>query len=322
MQNPRRGASSAPANTGGGNFVRSHYFSLKPGEKRIIRFLTDYEPEGDKGGLLLLKQHFNVPTIEAPSDYTGDKWPQRASAVCRRDPNLTDQFDSCIICDEIVPVHSDVRKAADRFWAVAAVRVQEWEDNRLVGVRDAKRTVVTKDAQGNEKETEELDLVVLNFSMNNFFGRLSAFYGLYGTLLDRDYQVERKGEGLKTEYEFAPLNPITLGDGRIFDLREADLMARYLPRATEVGYAAASDEYLFPIIEQQYDDRHYGRFFDSRLRSAITPAESEASEPVVTPAPAVANTPDEEAQIAALQERLRPAGETPPAPPGGLRDLG
>jgi hypothetical protein len=240
-------------------------------------------------------------------------------AVCRRDPNIADQFSDCYICDEIVPNHADLRKPSERFWGLCCVREQVWEDGKLLGVRDATRTVTKKNEKEEEVEIEEQAIEILNFSMSNFFGRCSGFFGLYGTLLDRDYQVERKGTGLKTEYEFAPLDPITLADGRRLDLREDDLMARYLPRATEVGYASASDEYLGPIIEGQYADSYYGKFFDVRLRGAVTATEAEpAGVAVVTVDTAEAKVDDE--RMAALQSRLRPSGDVPAAP-GGLADL-
>lgn len=45
-------------------------------------------------------------------------------------------------------------------------------------------------------------------SHGNFWKSLIGYFGLYGTLMDRDYLIERKGGGVDTEYVIVPLDPV------------------------------------------------------------------------------------------------------------------
>lgn len=307
-----RGASAAPVKTG--SFQKTHYLSLNPGESTYLRFLTDYEyvtdpdTKEESGGILFFMQHYNVPTLPAPPKFEGE-WPSKMSAVCRREnAYFAEKYHGeCYICDVIAPTKpakgSDAVQNRGRQWGLAVLREPKKDENGrdIPGqFQDKTREVTIKGKDGKADETiVEKAIIALNFGAKNFWNNVSGMYQAYGTLLDRDYLVKREGTGLETDYRFAPMDKIVKGDV-VFDLRVDAFMAKYLPEAEQIGYAAASDKAILPIIEQQASDSFFGRFFDPDLRSAA------AASTDSTPTPAVrAEVEQTQARADGLMDRLR-----------------
>ena len=301
----RRGAAAVQAaSTSGGDFPsfqRTEYLSIKSGEKAVVRFLTDYDSMTDPktgelvGGWLGVKQHQNIKTKPQPADYKGTSWPQRMAAPCRRDPIFASVYNDCYICDVIKPADPMVKAPSQRLYALAVVREPVMVDGKQV-FRDASRTV-TRKTDGGEVSTEEKRIVVVNMGKKNFFDPLSLYANRYGTILDRDYEITRHGDGLETTYLLIAEDPqqAVTADGsvEIYDLRQDEFMANYFPEAIEVGYAKASDLHLEPVITDKTTDDFYGRFFDPTWAGNGAPAFASvvAPEPVYEafPAPVAQN---------------------------------
>jgi len=287
----RRGAAAVKAATSSdfALFQKTEYLSIKSGEKALVRFLTDYDAATDPrsgelvGGWLGVKQHQNIRTRPQPADYKGTSWPQRMAAPCRRDPNFAGIYDDCYICDVIKPADPFVKAPSHRLYALGVLREEVVVDGKRV-IRDQMRKVTRRDASGGETEIEEPRIVVVNMGKKNFFDPLSAWATRFGTILDRDYEITRQGDGLETTYLIIPemeQQTAQKADGttEVFDLRESEFMAHYLPTANEVGYAKASDLYLEPIITEKTTDEFYGKFFDPTYNGPNQPASAPVSAP-------------------------------------------
>lgn len=311
---------------GGGGFNRTEFFGLDDGETEVIRLLTDFEAvrasDGElAGGWPAFRQHQNIPTKPAPSDYKG-KWPATMPANCRRDPQFADAYSDCYICDVIGPMLQYYKKPGQRYFALAVLREAVKEDGRIVGYKDKTVEVTIKGKDGEEDRVEKVKaIVVVNMAWKNFFSILNGYASAYGTVLDRDYQITRHGEKLDTTYTVIPLDPIHAnldGESVPFDLRDDRLMVRYLPRAAEIGYAKASDERLSEVIAERASDDFYARFFDA---TKSVPTQSSgggtggATEAQSTngSVPTQTVSPDEvtvDASVNRLVDRIKGAGAT------------
>lgn len=230
--------------------AKTEYFNLKDGESTILRFLTDVDE------IITVDQHTFVSTRPAPSGYTG-KFPQAMNAICRRDPAFGGTYADCFICDHLA-IEEKKFAAKPRAWALAAVREPVYENGSLVGLRDAVRRVPEViDGRETGREVEEKAVVIVNMAFHNFFSHVfghanSAANG--GTLLNRDYEIRRSGSGLQTSYTITGLDKITMEDGKTYDLRDPDIMARYRPYPD-----------LTQILVDRSSDDYYARFFDTRV---------------------------------------------------------
>lgn len=307
----KRVGGSAAVVGGGKSFQKTEFFKLADGESGIYRFLTDYTgidlPDGRvTGGWLPMNQHQNIRTKGTPPDFKGDSWPQYMAAPCRYDEAWNGSYPDCFICDNPAPAQ---RKPGQRFWALAVVREEVLEGGKLVGVRDKTRTVTRKNANGDEEDVTEKAILVVNMAYSNFFSLLDGYGGRYQTILDRDYFIRRKGSTMNdTKYTITPEEKITttLGEEEVpFDLRNDALMARYLPEAEDVGYAQASNNALFKILEERTSDDFYGRFFDTRVTVATysTPEGETAARPAQAQPAAPSNDVDPD-RLVSMKERL------------------
>lgn len=235
------------------------------GESKVIRFVTDEQDFRETN------QHF-VNTKKAPSDYPSDKkWPTRMGSVCRQSPGFDAIYDECYIdiADEFLvegkkgPYH---KKPGLRLWAVAVERepltgteemakaglIEAYEVGSTVGYQD-----VLVDREVDGKTLKEPKFVVLNFGLENFFNSVLGSHNAYGTVLDRDYKVTRKGAGTDTDYIIAPLDKQKHTDGKPFDLRRPDLAEQY-----KIPFN------LDEIIANLASDEYYEWFFDRRVESS------------------------------------------------------
>jgi hypothetical protein len=161
----------------------------------------------------------------------------------------------------------------------------------MVETMDPKTNVVTMHPE----------VVVLNFSTNNFFGALQGYYDVFKTVLDRDFHVTRKGTGKDTDYSIIARDPIRNADGSVYDLRNPETRAKY-EGLVDLG----------ELITAQASDDHYARYFDPTVpipprRDAedgdSAPASAQRSQEPMKAAPA-ANEPNEE-QMKAMRERIK-----------------
>jgi hypothetical protein len=299
----RRGAEAAQDASKFGYSGRLPFFGLEDGEKAFVRFITDAEANEDGvGGWITVDQHMGVPTKPAPDDYEGDRWPPAMPAVCRNDVQLRDKLGDCYICAHLVGQKSEaawggeIKEPTGRTWALACLREEVKENGKVVGYKDQKRTV-TRIVDSKEVKEEERAVVLVNMGYKNFFANVQAPAGWYGTILDRDLVIIRKGTKLKTEYQVIPLDPIIMEGGGRYDLREPEVMKRY-------GYdsIAAADKALEDAVMERASDDFYARFFDPTKEPA--PSRGGKGNNGGDTQPARTNDVDEE-RLRAMQERLQ-----------------
>lgn len=254
-------------------FGRVQFFSAKPNVPVAIRFLTEHTE------WRTCDQHGNVGTKPKPEGVTGE-WPSKMSASCRRDKILRPIFADCFICMN----GGEGAKISTRTWAVVAERELVFDGPKLVGVKDKMREVQEVDADNKPTGVtrEEVDIKVVNLGWKNFFGPMKGMAGVYGTLLDRDYVITRKGDGLDTDYNIVPLDPIPG-----LDLRNPtpEVAARY-------AHTINLDEMIF----ERASDEYFAKFFDTRVK--WEPKRREAAPAAGTPAGAPVE-----------QQQARPSGD-------------
>jgi hypothetical protein len=268
----------AAENSKSGNFARLRYLTIDEGKQAVIRFLTD----GDEW--ITVKQHTSVPTKNPPAD--AKNWPKSLPAVCRYDEAFEGIFHDCYICDKpiINPRNDKPVTAPDRTYALAVIR------NEVAPGKYADDTVeVTRTVDGQEVTTTELNIVVVNYAMKNFFGAISGYYGMMGSLKNTDLVIKRKGKGLDTDYIPLPIpNSEVLSDTEWAERYGKALVAQNLD--------------LGEIVADKASDDFYRRFFDARYGSEAT-----ASVPEQAGAPAVEQdaAPSNDVPEDALEEMRR-----------------
>lgn len=292
--NFRKGAeAAAEASKGGGNFAKTHFFSLDDKQKAVLRFLTDSDE------WIVVDQHQMVPTKGKPADFDGN-WPEKMGAVCRKDPAF--EYGECYICDFVVD-GKRVKKPGARTWALACVREEVTEGGKIVGYRDQTRDVTRKKEDDTEETTTEKAIVIVNMGFKNFFSILQGFAGHYGTITDRDYVIQRSGTEKDTTYSIIPLDPLEI-DGQRLSKHHPTWEQRY-----------ASDLVLEDVVSARASDEFYARFFDPRYSVTGEGADKKVvvtgSEPTAKPTNDV-----DEGKLAAIADRVKgygPSGDAAPA---------
>lgn len=275
---------------------RAEFFSLADQESAIVRFLEDSEE------WIVTDQHNFIPTKGPDADATDEqkkKFPKSMGAVCRYDEAYRDEYSDCFICDHMLNDKGKPYRPQPRLWArvvmreqvvgteqhVAEGKISEDQIGKPVGLRDKEVEEDETNDKGEKtgKTVIRKDVRIVNMPMKNFFGVLQGYFEAYGTVLDRDYKIKRKGQNLDTEYHFVPMDPIP---GH--DLREAELQERY-EGIVDLG----------KVIDERASDKYFARFFDDRVTSSDTKGEQSGS----TPNPAQAG-PSEEEDGPSQQERM------------------
>ena len=346
----RKGSAQAEQASRYASFERTEFFKIeeqKPGQppnQKVLRFITeaftghvvdgmlvqvpDDHPEA-MGGWITVDMHQNIPTKAKPDDYKGENWPPAMPSVCRYDSAFEGVYSDCYVHDVVMKANSKIKKPAGRQWAWAVEREAVIGDGteatggaamqgKVVGYRDATRIVKRKvEGSDQEQEIEEKALVIVNQGYKNFFGALTGFASIYGTALDRDYVVQRKGAGKETDYNLIPLDPIMVKNPENeaemipFDLRnDALLKARYGKTHAEFEKA------LEDVVTERASDDYYGMWFIPGWKRAGSSdaADGDASAPA-------ADEPGED-EMAALRDRIQGyqagadgAAPTPPEQP-------
>lgn len=265
-----------------GSFKRVKYLSLKDKESITVRLLDD------SNEWPYVYQHSFVPTKGAPPDWQKDvkdsdkkQWPTAMGAVCRKQKNpengelVFPEYDGeCFICDHMENPKNKRRKyfPSVKLWARALVReevrgTQAAVDKglcpaskigKIIGFRDKMVEEEQTDAEGKVTGTKKVpEIIVINQSSSNFFGAIQAIWDTFGTVLDRDFKITRRGEGLETEYDIVAMDPMDYknGDGEIvrWSLEDPEIKAKY------DGFVALEE-----IISEQASDQRFDTFFDTR----------------------------------------------------------
>lgn len=265
----------------GGGFEKVDRFALDDKESMILRFLDDYDEWPS------VMQHVFTATRPKPPDYPTDRsWPQQMGAVCRKTKQFLPFFpDGCYICDHMHEVRPNPKTKnkkwfpAVRLWARAVVR----KEVRATTAAEAERYGVAigqvAGYKDDEVEVDELGednkptgnkvikkrVVVINMAWKNFFSPLQGYANVYGTVLDRDYHITRKGLNTDTDYMIVPMNPITRSDGSLLDLRTTMevVNGKETGRTRRQAYLDDAPD-LIRLIERALDDELYDKFFDDR----------------------------------------------------------
>lgn len=294
------------------------YFKLSDGGSMVLRFLDDYKE------WYVTSQHSFVPTKGAPAGVTDDqraKWPKTMGAICRRDPSF--EYDDCFICDHMEKPDGKKYWPSNKLWARAVVReafrgTQEMADDglipqkkvgRVAGYIDAEEEVELTDADGKvtgEKAMRK-KVVLINAGMKNFFGALQGFGQIYETVLDRDYSITRKGDGLDTDYSIVSLEP-----DPTFDLTDPKIRAEYEAYAKDAGL---SIEDLEKLLSERASDEFYAKFFDTtktvETKSKKDKGEKASDEPQGAPAEQQVKPMEsgvDPAKLQAMKDRVRASG--------------
>lgn len=308
--NPGRGieaTKAASAASGGGDFRKIHYFQIaKPGDKAVLRFITPVDR------MPVVKFHNFVPTKPGPAGATG--WPKSMSAVCRYDEAFRGSFSDCYICDnKIENSMGKVIKATSKTTALACLRMEyKNPETGETAWTDVPREVKVKEGE-TVKDVKERSLIVVSMAPSNFWDNVMGYGQRFGSLSDRDYEIERQGEGIKTNYMF-------------FAMDKDPVL--YPGSETWVYDQAAETQGLDvdQIIVSQAKDEYYARFFDPRYtvndQGIVVPVANGAPG---TPAAAAAQESNED-KIRKLREEMAKgsqradaavAGMTGGAPSGG-----
>ena len=228
----------------GAAFAKIHYFSVEDGKSEIVRFMTEANPvpaTPHLGAFITVLQHQGIPTRPRPSWLKSDdsRWPDRNGCVCRltkaeaipdepllwtvMDDRSEEHGEGCYICSNVRDSKGKPYKPSGRGWALGCLREEvRNEAGQLVGYKDQTREVERTNADGSTETVTEKAIVVFNMGWKNFFSTLDGnFYG-YGTVVDRDYLIRRKGSGTATDYQIIALDPIPG-----WDLRDPEVYAKY-----------------------------------------------------------------------------------------------
>lgn len=248
------------------------------GDYVYARFLVD-EPQW-----IETKQHGQLKTKAAPKDKPADKnWPDAMSAVCRYTPVGPDRhpaYSECYACDSMVDEKGKKVFAGTRLWTLAALRepvlgtqemveqgiIQPHLVGQIVDYKDKTEEVdEIVDGKPTGKKVHRKQIVIVNMAQSNFFSPLLTIKEFFGTVLDRDFKIVRKGvkRAQKVQYEFVAGNPTYVKDPEtgqpvVFDLRNPKHAAVY------EGHGMTLAD-LRKHIAEQCSKAHYDRFFDPRV---------------------------------------------------------
>jgi hypothetical protein len=316
-----------------GDFKKTKYLQLKDGESIVIRLIDD------SNEWPYVYQHSFVPTKGAPPDWQKDvkdedkkKWPTAMGAVCRKQKNpdngelVFPEYDGeCFICDHMENPKNKRGKyyPAVKLWARALVReevrgTQAAVDKglcppskigKIIGFRDKMVEEQQTDDEGKVTSTKKVpEIIVINQSSKNFFGGIQAVWDTYGTVLDRDFRITRRGEGLETEYDIVAMDPMDYrndqGEVVRWSLEDPEIKAKYEKFVD-----------LEEIISEQASDQRFDTFFDNRPghehpqtkkddeKRDEAKADHESGVGTQTAAPAAEDDADPE-DVAAMRDRL------------------
>lgn len=178
----------------GGNI---NSFFLKDGETKIFRFVGN-----------------DVKTVKFHNFVTcRDGKPRSFICPNQGEDGLYDESGPCLIC-KYVPKMKDGKKTknypTDRGIALAVLR--EAKTEKVDGKTVTKIVDVVHDSEveveidGKKVKIANLPVVGIVNQGTQFWENVIPIWARYGSISDRDFLVERRGEGLQTKYSLAPLD--------------------------------------------------------------------------------------------------------------------
>ncbi len=174
------------ANHGGDNFSRLGYFSWKPDEVKVVRFLTD------------------DITQNMYAEYVVTNEGKTQSFIVDPDNNLVAKYGGKVRESFVDPGSALVEpRLVKRAAGIAVLREERRNANGQIEVVDA----ISERTVGNTAYPARFFGVVRQ-SMKNFWQTLVEYSARYGTLTDRDYIIKRVGGGLDTSYSIIPCDPV------------------------------------------------------------------------------------------------------------------
>lgn len=186
---------------GGSGTPRLDRISWKDGERKIVRFLTDDAITADWYEFIAVKDGFTRGFLINPqTDWVAKYASPTPGLGWRRNPK-TQQLEE---------------RTVRRMGATVAT-LREEKPN------PAGRGTVIEDAMPsleiNGTTYPSRVFGVIQQSMT-FFDQITGFFERYGTTIDRDFQITRKGGGFDTHYQIVPLDPIE-------ELRDAEVVQKF-----------------------------------------------------------------------------------------------
>lgn len=145
-----------------------------------------------------------------------------------------------------------VKSQKEKTIAIAVVREEvrvEQNGRTVTKYKDkvVKRSWTTQD--GEEKSEEGIEFGLVKQGHKNFWSMLVGYYNRWGTICDRDYEIQRLGNGTDTQYVIMPCTP----DQSVEDLDTPEkVAAHYEPPVSLKDWAvskaryAAAEEWLAP----------------------------------------------------------------------------
>lgn len=206
--------------TPGEKFV-NNFLSWKDGDTKTVRFLTD----GDQ--IITVAVHEQVDCFDG----------KKRSFVCRREIDGKDS--PCELCDIANATQNQRARRRELGYGIAVLRLEHRnEKGQVDSYVDATDTV----------DGKTVPIVgIVRQGPKNFWAQALAAYEKYGTLLDRDYDIGRRGSTTDTTYTMFPNAPVALPEG-VTDWNDY-LATRYN------GYIPDLEALLTRMGSQEYYDR-------------------------------------------------------------------
>lgn len=225
------------------------YFSWKDKDRKVIRFLTDDVLTAEFHEFIITNDGKTKSFLIDPAK--GDFVAKYASPT----PGLGWK-------QNWKTKQPEERKPTSKTVGLAVLRDRVAKDGGGFEVIDALTEI---DFKGEKFPARTFGLVTQ--AHGNFWKSLIGYYGLYGTICDRDYLIERTGSDKDTEYTIVPLDPVE-------ELRDIDVIQSFY------GYGRPwADEdperFLFcPQTLQEWAD-HYSS--EDRAKHFLLPASETAA---------------------------------------------
>jgi len=246
-----KGAATAEAASKAQSGARADFLSIKSGERKVVRPLTDLDE------IITIDVHMGVPTKAAPKGVKEDKWPAQMSAVCQNSAAFriwkgdepTEEWEEgyghCYIHEHMKDVKGKFKKSVavptTQVWGLFVMREAVIESGKVAGFRDVTEEHKTEDGTSHTIPK----IVIASQSWSNFWAQFSAAAYMTGTITDRDFMIERSDNDytIQPGREIAALKPGTPGWQRYLDALEM------------------KDLSVEKVLADQSSEKYYGRFF-------------------------------------------------------------
>jgi hypothetical protein len=156
-------------------YTETNWFYWKAGENKVVRFLTD------SNDILVVPVHENVPTHDG----------KNKTFVCRS------VFDGpCELCTSKAP-------RRDLGYGIAVLREPVYEEvdgqKKLVGYKDSTSTYEVEE-NGKTVTKKKPYVGIISQGMRNFWSQIAIMSEKFGSLKERDIEIQRQGAGTDTTY--------------------------------------------------------------------------------------------------------------------------